>query len=179
MNNYVKRFRTPFLSKNITATKLYTIEGEEIELVKNILKRIIRNVYVKTSDLSGILKYEQMLGIKPNSEYSLEVRRNNILHKMLFKAPFTKRRLNSILYSIYGRGGYVFEVFENQYECIIDITTMEPEVYLQFSDEVRKVIPANIYLIFSIQYTYFYLSKNYKYGELEELTYGELSRYAE
>ena len=162
MPDYVKRYRPIFLKDNITTDKLFTVEKDEMTLATSVFQRLVKNAYVKTADIEGIQKYEQMLEIKPNSDYSLEIRRANILNKLLFKAPFTRQRLNAILYTIYGRGGYVFEI------------------YLQFSNDVRNVVPANMVLIFSIQYTYMYLRRHYTYGQLNDsgLTYGDLSQYA-
>lgn len=177
MPDYVKRYRPIFLKDNITTDKLFTVEKDEMTSATSVFQRLVKNAYVKTADIEGIQKYEQMLEIKPNSDYSLEIRRANILNKLLFKAPFTRQRLNAILYTIYGRGGYVFEIYPDTYTVIIDIDTVVPEIYLQFSDDVRAVIPANMSLIFAIQYTYLYLQRHYKYSELEALTYGELSSY--
>lgn len=180
MPDYVKRYRPIFLKDNVTTDKLFTVEKGEMTSAVSVFQRLVKNAYVKTADVEGIQKYEDMLNIKPNADYSLEIRRANILNKLLFKAPFTRQRLNAILYTIYGQGGYVFEIYPSTYTVIIDINTIVPEIYLQFSSDVRDVIPANMTLIFSIQYTYMYLRRHYTYGQLNDsgLTYGDLSQYA-
>ena len=178
MPDFVKRYSGKFLKDNATANKLYTVEKSEVTRIYSVFTNILKNVYVKTASKEGVEKYEEMLNIKPNANYSLDTRRTNILNKLLFRAPFTKQRLNAILYAIYGQGGYVFEIYPNTYTVIIDIDTPDPQVYLQFSDDVQATIPANLTLIFAIQYTYLYLRRHYKYGEISPLTYGDLSQYA-
>lgn len=180
MPDYVKRYRPIFLKDNVTTDKLFIVEKEEMTSAVSVFQRLVKNAYVKTADVEGIQNYENMLNIKPNADYSLEIRRANILNKLLFKAPFTRQRLNAILYTIYGQGGYIFEIYPSTYTVIIDINTIVPEIYLQFSSDVRAVVPVNMTLIFSIQYTYMYLRRHYTYGQLTDsgLTYGDLSQYA-
>ena len=100
------------------------------------------------------------------------------MNTLLFKPPFTRQRLNDTLYNIWGRGNYQFEIYPDDFRVIIDIDTQDPVIYLQFTKLVRRIIPANIFLIFSIQYTYLFLQRNKTYNQMQELTYQELSQYS-
>ena len=138
-----------------------------------------RNNFIKTADINGIEQYENIYDVLPNVDYTVEERRENIKNKMLWKPPFTRQRLMEILQNIWGKGNYVFDIKYEDFEVIIDINTVNPIVYLQFQINVRRVIPSNMYIIFSIQYTYLYITRNYTYQQLESFTYGDLSQYAE
>lgn len=179
MIDYVFRSVPEILKENDTMKNLYGVEKEEIKKLNDEIIRVINNSFISSADIDGVIKYEELRNIKPNVDYSLEIRKANVLNKMLFKPPFTRQRLDSILKSIYGEGNYYFEIIANEFRVIIDIDTSIPEIYLQFSKDIRNIVPANMYLIFSIQYAYFYLNRNFTYNKLSELTYSELSQYSE
>lgn len=179
MIDYVFRSVPEILKENDTMKNLYGVEKEEIKKLNDEIIRVINNSFISSADIDGVIKYEELRNIKPNADYSLEIRKANVLNKMLFKPPFTRQRLDSILKSIYGEGNYYFEIIANEFRVIIDINTSIPEIYLQFSKDIRDIVPANMYLIFAIQYTYLYLNRNFTYNKLSELTYSELSQYSE
>ena len=177
MIDYVKRFLPKVLEGNDTSDSLYTVEQEEIEKLHTESKRIFDNCFIKTMDMLGIQREEELHEIKPNAYQTLEQRRIVVLNKILYRPPFTLKNLQKILDNIWGAGNYLWRFYTEDYRLIVDIDTNDPVIYLQFSKQVRNIIPANIYLILSIQYTHLYLGRNYTYERMEELTYGELSQY--
>lgn len=177
--NYVHRFNPAVVKDNDTMKDLYDVEAEEVENLNGTTQKIINNLFIKTSDLEGIQRQEKFFSIKPNSQHTLEKRKAIVLNKILYRPPFTRQRLQEILENIWGKGNYVYQLYPNDYRLIIDIDTNNPIIYLQFSNLLRVIIPANIYLILSIQYTYIYLNRNYTYNRMSNLTYEELSRYSE
>ena len=180
-NNYVKRFTPEIYKENDELKALYNVQAGEIENIHLDKRKIFRNNFIKIADINGVEQYENIYNILPNVDYTTEERRENVKNKMLWKPPFTRQRLMEILQNIWGKGNYFFEIKYEDFEVIIDINTINPIVYLQFQINVRNVIPANMYIIFAIQYTYLYLNRNYTYNRLEteNLTYGDLSQYAE
>ena len=177
MPNYVKRYIPKVLSENDEMNNLYGVQSEETSDLNTDIKTILDNNFIGRADLDGVIAFEKIKNIKPDSTYSLAERKTNVQNKMMFRPPFTRQRLQNILEGIYGNGNYTFEIQPNVFRVIIDINTTNPIVYLQFSKDVRNVIPANMYLIFAIQYTYLYLSRNYTYNNMSTLTYGDLSQY--
>ena len=180
MIQYVKRYKPNVVENNDTMDSLYTVQGDEVEKVNLTINSIIDNLFIKTSNLEGVKRWEKFYNIKSNSLRTLEERRAIVLNKLLYRPPFTRQRLNEILSNIWGEGNYIYQLYPDDYRLIIDINTNNPVIYLQFSNLLRDIIPANIYLVLSIQYTYIYLGRNYTYGKLHDdgLTYEELSRYA-
>ena len=176
--NFVSRYRPKIMENNDTMNSMYEVEGEEVEKLHGTLHEIINNLFIMTSDLEGIQRWEKFFNIKPNSLHSLEERKMIVLNKILYRPPFTRQRLQEILESIWGKGNYIYNLSPDEYKLIIDIDTNNPAIYLQFSNLLRRIIPANIYLILSIQYTYIYLKRNFTYNRMNGLTYEELSRYS-
>ena len=177
MVNYVKRYEPKVVQNNDEMNNLYGVHKQEVERLHGSLNQMILNAYIQTMDIKHIRLWEKILKIKVDDSYTLQQRRSNVLNTLLFKPPFTRQRLNDTLYNIWGEGNYQFEIFPDDFRVIIDVNTFDPVIYLQFTKLVRRIIPANMYLIFSIQYTYLFLQRNKTYNQLQELTYQELSQY--
>ena len=177
MVNYVKRYEPKVVQNNDEMNNLYGVHKQEVERLHGSLNQMRLNAYIQTMDIKHIRLWEKILKIKIDDSYTLQQRKSNVLNTLLFKPPFTRQRLNDTLYSIWGEGNYQFEIFPDDFRVIIDIDTFDPVIYLQFTKLVRRIIPANMYLIFSIQYTYLFLQRNKTYNQLQELTYQELSQY--
>ena len=179
MADYVKRFRPVVTEGNDDFTSLYSVHAKEIEDLYKDARKIIDNLYISTCDNDGVKRWEKFYNIKQNKDYTLEERKAIVLNKVLYRPPFTRQRLTEILETIWGKGNYIYQLYPDEYKLIVDIDTNNPIIYLQFSKQLRNIIPANIYLILSIQYTYMYLARTYTYEVMESLTYEELSRYSE
>ena len=177
MVNYVKRYEPKVVQNNDEMNNLYGVHKQEVERLHGSLNQMRLNAYIQTMDIKHIRLWEKILKIKVDDSCTLQQRRSNVLNTLLFKPPFTRQRLNDTLYNIWGEGNYQFEIFPDDFRVIIDIDTFDPVIYLQFTKIVRRIIPANMYLIFSIQYTYLFLQRNKTYNQLQELTYQELSQY--
>lgn len=175
---YVKRFSPELLKDNKTMNAIYSVQLEEIENLLYELFTVFDNNFVSSLNLKGIQLWEKLLGLESNSKLSVNLRHELILTKRRFRPPFTRQNLQVILESVWGKGNFVFEIFPDKYQLIIDIHTNEPEVYLKFQNYIRNLIPANMYVIFAIQYTYLYLNRNKTYSQLEDINYKELSRYS-
>lgn len=175
---YVKRFSPELLKDNKTMDAIYSVQLEEIENLLYELFTVFDNNFVSSLNLKGIQLWEKLLGLESNSKLSVNLRHELILTKRRFRPPFTRQNLQVILESVWGKGNFIFEIFPEEYQLIIDIHTNEPEVYLKFQNYIRNLIPANMYVIFAIQYTYLYLNRNKTYSQLEDIDYKELSRYS-
>jgi hypothetical protein len=154
------------------------VQKDEISKINNDIKKEINNNFLQSLDLGGIQKWEKILNIEPDSSASENSRKEMILIKRFFRPPLTRQNFQKILEDIWGEGNYIFELDLENMQLIIDIETDEPDTYLKFQKYIRSLVPANIYLIFAVQYTYLYLKRNYTYSNLSALTYAELSQYA-
>lgn len=176
----IKRYIPKVLQDNDTMDSIYLTQEDEIELLHKSSMDIFNNNFVQTSNLKGVRKYEEILKIKSDVDFDLEYRKQKILDKLTYKPPFTRQRLQSILERIWGVGNFLFEISPDKFQVIIDINTNNPKYYTSYGTIIRNVIPANMHLILSLQYTYLYLQRNYTYSKLEQsMTYEELSKYSQ
>lgn len=175
--NKVFRFEPEAVKGNLTLEAVYGVCKDELEKVDSERNTIFRDLFINTADLKGIQKFEAFYDIKPNAFQTLEERRAIVLNKTNYRPPFTRQRLTEILESIWGKGKFVYTIYPDEFKIMIDINTNNPIIYLQFSKQVRNIIPANLFLVLNIQYTYMYLKRHYTYRALSSLDYKELQRY--
>lgn len=176
--NYVERFAPDIMKDNETMKSLYSVERETISQLHTDIDMVIDNTFFISLNYYGIQKWEKVLELESNADLDLNIRRELLLTKRRFRPPFTRQNLQKTLESIWGKGNFTFEIYPNKFELIIDIHTNSPDVYLKFQQYIRSLIPANMYVIFSVQYTYLYLYRNLNYNNLSALTYAELSQYS-
>ena len=153
IENYVKRFSPEIMKNNDTMQSLYSVQRDEIESFNVEINSTIDNAFFQSLNLQGVQKWEKILGLKSNASLDVNMRRKLLLIKRQFRPPFTKLNLQKILESMWGDGNYMFEISPDKFQLIVDINTDEAEVYLEFQNHIRRVIPANIYVIFDMRLT--------------------------
>lgn len=157
---------------------LYNIHKEELEKFEAFLKQIFKNLFLETADGQGVSMYEAMLGITGSG--NLQSRKNLVLLKLSSRPPYTENAIKSLCESIYGVGNFKFTVYSDICAVIFEAHVDNPEDFMSFNRELMYMIPANILMIFVMQYLYLWLNENMTYGELtenEKYTYAELSKY--
>ena len=174
----VHRFKPEVLENNDTTNSIYDVQMNELDNVDSDVMRIFNNNFVESSDIVGVQKYEKILEIKSDVQFDLDYRKKKIYDRLNYKPPFTRQRLMSILKNIWGEGNFKFEIKPNEFEVIIEVDTDNTPYYIYYYNVIRDVIPANMYIIMSLPYTYIYLHKKYTYEKMEKYDYEELSRYA-
>lgn len=68
-------------------------ENPEFELVWIAANQVLKNRFIETADEYGISRYEQMLGIYPSVEDTLESRRSRVRSRWFNKIPYTLKVL--------------------------------------------------------------------------------------
>ena len=179
MKDYVKRFMPSLYEGNNEMEGLYDTQKDLYEEVETDRQTLYNNLYIMTADLDAIKRYEKEYNIRADSSLTLEQRRQKIINELIFKPPFTRQRLKEILDMYYGAGNYAYAIYPDIFTVIIDIYLEDPALYASFNELMRKIIPANMTLLFAIPYMYLYLKRNYTYQTLAQHTYGELSQYSD
>lgn len=181
--DYVLRFRPDVLRNIDTTNAVYETEREEISDAHGALMQAAQSAFLRTMGLRRIKQWEKLLDIQPNPDGGIDNRRDAVMQKMFFRPPYTRLNFGEFLTGLFGDGDYVWSIDYDSYEVIIDVRDDNVAKYLRFKKNVRDVLPANMRLIFSIQYTHLFLEHGnfygYRHSDLERFTYGELSKYAE
>lgn len=154
----VHRFRPIVTKGNEIYDGLYGVEYDEMTRTNESVRKVFTNNFIKTADIDGIRNFERIYNIDENPSFSTEDRRKIVYDRMIYKAPFTRQRLDSLLKNVFGEGNYSFELDAQNFTIVVAISQLDKEVYASYIRRVREIIPSNIYLIPSTPYTYIYLS---------------------
>lgn len=122
-------------------------ENPEFRLVWDATNKVLYNEFIATADEYGISRFEQILGILPYKEDTLESRRSRVLARWFNEIPYTMKVLVTRLISICGDGNFTVEPDFMHYMLIINT---ELEMFGQVEELERlldTMIPCNMIVI--------------------------------
>ncbi len=138
----------PILRKLKEFKEIAKTEEPELRYILEAIDRTLNNMFIETADEQGIKHFESMLGIYPEAEDNLEMRRFRVLAKWNDKVPYTFKELYNRLLSLCGGDISSFDIQEHFTEYWLEVQT-----HLGVSgtfDEVTRLLeemlPANLEL---------------------------------
>lgn len=124
--------------------KIMEIENPEIQEVENETEIIMNNQFIQTCDINGIKKFENLMGITPLENDTLETRISRVLSRWNETSCYTFKVLIMKLNALCGINNY--EIIRNINEYTMKIIT-----HLEYSGQTDELdyllnymIPANI-----------------------------------
>lgn len=124
--------------------KIMEIENPEIQEVENETEIIMNNQFIQTCDINGIKKFENLMGITPLENDTLETRISRVLSRWNETSCYTFKVLIMKLNALCGINNY--EIIRNINEYTMKIIT-----HLEYSGQTDEldyllnyIIPANI-----------------------------------
>ena len=183
MNNNEKilRYAPDIYEDNKTMLEVYDQEKEEINAHEVLIVQAFFNNFIKTCDYDGIKRFEKIFNILADEiNESLEYRKFRVINKFTSQLPYTRIFLERMLEGIFGKEYYELNIINNDYVAKVDIETTIDGLFEETMKDLRQIIPANMTIeqILIQPYTHRYLKKYFTHNELEQFTYGELSKYA-
>lgn len=136
---FMKNYREPVAA-------LQAMDPEFILLWKGTDK-VFYNRFLSTADEDGLSRYEEMMGIYPSEEDTLESRRLRVQTKWFNSVPYTMKAFIQRLEALCGAGN--FEIsgdFENGYTMRIDTNLEDYGGVEQLEYLIGLIIPANIFV---------------------------------
>lgn len=178
----VLRYAPDFYIDNKDMLAIYNAQSQELTVYGKKSYQAFLNNFVKKTDIEGIRRWEKIFNILADEiNESLEFRQSRVLNKLIQQPPYTKIYLEQTLENLFGKDKYTLQILNKEYKIKIDIETNIDGLFEDTLINIRKLIPANMILeVIQIEeYMHLYLNRHYTYGEMEALTYGELSKNAE
>lgn len=168
----------PFLQEYREYRRLFTALQEEIsEGEQSILGRIetaLDDTFIVTATAEGIQRWEQMLGVIPSVESTLDDRREVIRMKLVGERPYTMIKLREILDKLLGVNRYTLK-FVGPYELKLQIELTSKFQRAAAADLIERIIPANILCNITLRYRkYNYFNKKYSHNQMSKYTHSGL-----
>lgn len=146
----VSDYLPKFYKNNIEMYNI--ISSEETELENNLkqdIKNTFDNTFAKISNLDGIKRYEDLLGIQSTST-DIEYRRANILSKLGTSGNLTYKWLDNNLKNLVGEGNYQIILENNIYKISINVSSVFEDTASKLYNIYRPIIPANMQLVVNL-----------------------------
>lgn len=145
MNNVnLVEYLPPFLREYRELKALMNAENPEFLAVYSAAERVLKNEFIDTADEYGLSRFENLLGILPSKNDTLESRRARVFARWFTELPYTLRAFLEKLSGLSEYGNItVFTDFEH-YRVSIET---DFELYGQ-TDEIERLVelmfPCNI-----------------------------------
>lgn len=136
----LKEYWIPKIREIDEFQKLAYAEQPEVDLLKQKVKQVPKEIVVNSATNVGLSRYESMLGLHKMA--TTDLRRTNILQNLNNSLPFTMPYLKNLLNSVIGEGDYWLTI--EKYHLELGIITTKEELLEMLRDDLRKKIPANI-----------------------------------
>lgn len=142
----------------------------ELEYVKSEKDKTSREFFVCSAENMGLERLEKVLNINVSDKDDIELRRFNILAKLMR----SKRYLIDVLNSLIGEKGYTLRYYADE-QRLEAVLTLERKDYLNGVKELlEEFIPLNIELNITLAYNTHNILHKHKHNELSKFNNSEL-----
>ena len=112
----------PFIQEYMEIREIMKTENPEFQLVEDESEIIKNNQFIQSCNLTGISKFEKLIGIVPSADDSLKSRINRVLVRWNDTVPYTWKTLLNKLNTLCG-GSDNYEIIRKLDEQKLEITT--------------------------------------------------------
>lgn len=112
----------PFIQEYMEIREIMKTENPEFQLVEDESEIIKNNQFIQSCNLTGISKFEKLIGIVPSADDTLESRINRVLLRWNDTVPYTWKTLLNKLDTLCG-GSDNYEIIRKLDEHKLEITT--------------------------------------------------------
>lgn len=123
------------------------VEDSELTTAEGQFEKVMNNQFVLTADVDGLVMFEKLYGIVPDTTDTIDFRRERILQRIQLQPPYTIRFLKQQLDKIIGAGKYTVTVDPDKYEMTIDSAAQNQAYAQEVAIIVGKIKPANIVFV--------------------------------
>lgn len=144
------------------------VDSEEqiMSIARSELTTAFANTFILTSDETGVIMFEKMLGIVANTHTEdLEFRRARVLNRLSTRIPFTFRFLKQKLNEIIGVNAWTASIDFENHTLYIQSSAVDQNWYSELEFTINRMKPCNMVFI-NVPYTPSGVSLS------EEISYG-------
>ena len=150
-------------------------KAEEPELIYILteIDRAIANMYIETADEYGIKRFEDIMGIYPETGATLEDRRFAVMVKWSDQLPYTEETLKDLLTILCGEDGYTVLVDYDTYRITVKLALGNEDSVEAVRELLERIAPANMERIIALFNTHIILS-GFTHEHLNAYTHKEV-----
>lgn len=133
---------SPFTKSFGEIQEIMRVEEEWMDKLEECIKKIYNNAFIEDCDEYGIKKYEDLLGILPESKDKLETRKIRVLARWNSMVPYTYRTLVQQLNILCGVNNYDIDSDLENY--MISFSIYGKEDTSEIKQQLDRILPVNI-----------------------------------
>lgn len=119
-------------------------EDPEFNVLYEQIWRWFANTFIFSTDIQGVKRWEDMLGIYPAEDATLYDRRAAIFMAVNGTTPYTERSFEALTDGMYHKGAVTVAVEPNSYTCILHLADDVVDKVNDIFRYARLIIPANM-----------------------------------
>ena len=148
-------------------------ETPEFQIIEAEHNRIIANRYIVTCDEEGIVRYEQLMGIQPKADDTLEDRIFRCITKWNVCLPYNYAFLDQKLRELCG-AEYTLDLDIAGQTVTVKVGLAQKNQYDVVAEMLEEIVPCNLQLNLSLLYNQYQALKPYPHIILAQFTHWEL-----
>ena len=164
----------PVIRDYLEMQAIMIAEQPEIEQLWSAWDMVYADQFVLEASVTGISRWEQMLGITPMGTDTLEDRRFRVLSRLNDQLPYTYRALESMLKALCGEDQVSVEVNHAEYAVHVVVEMTSRSNVNDVHELLQRVVPANMTIYLSLRYNTHAMLARFTHAELTPYTHAQL-----
>lgn len=162
-----------YLQEYKELAEIMDTETPEFRLLENRHNSLVNNRYISTCDENGIARYEEILGITPKSDDTLEDRIFRCLTKWNVCIPYNYAFLEKKLKELCGDEYSMHLDFSGQ-TLTVRVGLVRKNQYDVVSDMLEEIVPCELALDISLLYNQHLTLAKFTHAQLAKYTHTQL-----
>lgn len=138
----------PFMAEYKEINVALAAENPEFIFVWRAADMALKNEFIATADEYGILRFEEILGIRPSKQDTIEVRRSRIQARWFTRLPYTWRMLIQKLKNLCGDKDFKIYIPDGEWYGIKVQVFIEPQIeglLYEVREMLENFLPVNLF----------------------------------
>lgn len=176
MNRNMLDYLPDYLQEYNELKAIMESEQTEFQFAWGKLNAVFNDQFVDSATLTGIRRWETVLGINPKATDTIEERKFRISIKLNQQLPYTFRFLKEQLTNLCGEEGKGFRLILNpdEYSLAIKLALSNKNNYEDISDMLKRFVPANLVVDIDLMYNQYHDIVAYTHGQLAAYTHSQI-----
>lgn len=170
----MKQYLPPFMVRYDEMNQILTTEEAQFQDVEDTHNMMVDNRFIVSCDETGIARFEDMLGISPLANDTLEGRRFRVLTYWNKVLPYNYAYLDNQLESLCGRGKYRINLNTAALTLIVKIALSVQNMFTDCEKLIRSIVPCNVVTEVQLMYNTHEDLALHTHGELASYTHQQL-----
>lgn len=163
-----------FVQDYVEMQKIMSSEQPEIDAIDSSLLNVWNDQFILDATVNGVSRWENMLDITPKATDTLSERKFRILTRLNQELPYTMTKLNEVLTTLCGEGGFSITLSANIYKIVIKLALTNVNNYSDVQKALEKMLPANMIQQIEIMYNTHEVLHDFTHTQLHAYTHTQL-----